>query len=369
MKVPLRTELIAVFVGFGVILTSQWATAQTNAKGSTAVKTSTAVIVGMSSCCEAEAWPEAERNISRELVALGWNVTSVESEGFEQERGRREELSRLASQYDAVCAIRIVRAKQEKSTVDIWVKDVLNNKTVMKTVSQGEEDGEDAAIFVAFSVVEVLRASLIELRLQGSRPNEKEEIPESVNALIGEFDVTQAKEARDPLFRPTLTLASGIVGGPGGPDPMGAMNLMFNLNPAKWLSLGIDGLVTFAGGEINAQGTGSSFNIAVIRLSAYWNIFTFKRFRPSVGVAAATVFFWTHGYGSENLQGVSDRGNTYLIGGSARMQWVLSDHFGLSLDGRIGVLVPSIEIQFGESVEANFGMPMLECLLGLELYL
>ncbi len=47
----------------------------------------------------------------------------------------------------------------------------------------------------------------------------------------------------------------------------------------------------------------------------------------------------------------------------------LGDHFGLYLDGRIGVLIPSIEVQFGESVEANFGLPMLECLLGLELYL
>ncbi|MBU1241705.1 hypothetical protein KJ612_00735, partial [Myxococcota bacterium] len=141
-----------------------------------------AVIVGMEACCEPESWSAAERVLAREFRALGFTVLNIPGRAT-GERARRLELQDLTETRSAACAVRIVRPAAGQGAVELWINDRVTRKMLFRQLEISPEVGDREAEIIALRIVEMLRASLLELRLP-DRSAKPRVVPPVVRRLI-----------------------------------------------------------------------------------------------------------------------------------------------------------------------------------------
>jgi hypothetical protein len=87
------------------------------------------VIVSMTQCCAAAAWPEAEGKAHDEFKALEFPVDIMIVDGTATSEGeQRAEMESIADREDALCALRIERASGGAGIVELWVAEARRSR-------------------------------------------------------------------------------------------------------------------------------------------------------------------------------------------------------------------------------------------------
>jgi hypothetical protein len=314
------------------------------------------VLVSMTKCCADEAWPEAEEAARAELAGIGIDVVLVQSWAL-GERERRLELRRLAAERNADSALRIVRPIEERAAggVEVWLEDRVTERTMVRHLRVAPHGGDEGALVAALKAVEAVRAIVLELALARGDPRAPREATRTVR-----------------LDAPNLTavvgvrVGGGIVGGPGGVDPLGALAVAVRWELRWPLTLEGHGLVSLGGSDVGTGGSRATFNVALLRALALWTPGRAWRLRPALGVGVGVAVPWATA-ASAASPATSDRAAVAWLGGTARLRLRLSRLLALQLEGHAGALVPEVRVRFRDAVGARFGRPLLDALLAVEI--
>jgi hypothetical protein len=137
--------------------------------------------------------------LERDLQGLGLSVLVLAATA-ENSSGRAS-LERTARSFGAIAAVRLVPEGQD---IEVWVVDRVTNKTVIRTLAASEGTVADPNE-ISLGVIELMRASLLELHVPGAPAGEVEP-SRNVRKLS---NVT--RERQPPLF----SLSGGVGVEPG----------------------------------------------------------------------------------------------------------------------------------------------------------
>lgn len=311
------------------------------------------LLVGMGTCCAAEAWPEAEAAVKVELENLGLQVRLVQGRAA-GERARRYELGTLADRAGAIGAIRIVRPREPGAGgVEIWIEDRLTKKMLFRQIPIAAGPGRSAASMTALRVAEALRASLIELSLK-PRAAARRRLPPVVRKL------TRVPGARPAAPGPWgLRFGGGGLWAPGGTGAGASLELGAGYYGLRHVSFLLEGAVTIYSDGVHEGALSSSFQVFQLRALAGWD---WKRLRPLrvlIAGGAGLVVPWATGVGSLSADARTDQTAVAWLGGTARIGYDVGSRLTLWLGVEAGALVPEVRVLFGDVVVATFGRPLV----------
>ena len=310
------------------------------------------VIASLKLCCEGEAWTDAEEAARAELVGLGLRVVVVDSLAI-GDRERRIELRTLLAEHRAAAAVRIVRPMEERSVggVEVWIEDRATGGTVVRHLVVGEHLGTDGARIAALKAVEVLRATVADLA-PPPRPTLAAAPP--------------PRPAPAERLHAAVRAGGGVVGGPGGAGPLGALLLGLRLGLGSSTALDFDGLVTLGGASFESGGGRATCNLALVRAWALWAPRARGRLVGSFGIGAGVAVPWADAGGTSVQRSGNAATAVAYLGAAGHLGVHVARRWVLRLDARLGVLVPEARLLFGERVVARLGRPLAEGSLALE---
>lgn len=334
-----------------------------------------AVLLTMGQCCPDEAWIKAEKKTETELQALGLKVVRVASRAV-GEGARRIELGAAAKLRRAACALRIVRFRHKGSgSVQLWLTDRVTRKTVLRTLAIAAQETRAASI-VALRVVELLRASLLELNLRrpvvkGRQP-QRDPIrpPRALLAIARSAAVPAAMRLTGRPKRPGrfgVRLGLVTLGGVGGTGVLGAVALAGRWSPKWYLSVELEASVSVLGEDVSHLGAKASYDLGNIRGWLLWEILRRGRWRPSLGLGVGVLISWVRGLGAERYLAQTDQAVTGDLAVSAQLAIILTRNLWLRLGVVSGVSLPSVIVEFGSESVATFGLPYFSGSIGLEI--
>ncbi len=298
-----------------------------------------------------------------ELQALSIRVIVVPARAKNPAQ-QRIELVTAARRHRACGAFRIRRAvAPSRGHAVIALLDRVTRKTTWRRVRLPSHTR--AAHMVGLRVVELLQASLLELRL---RP--KQRVPRALTRF------TQARTAPGKQLPPRrrrrgprvgLRVDGVITGGPGGLGPVGQLQLAARWTPKPWLSVELTAATTPVGMNLTTGGATTSVSLACIAAWIQWELRSRGRWRPSLGLGAGVLVPWVLGQGGAGLIPRKDASLSGLVGLAAQTAVVLTSWLWLRVGFRCDFALPPIRVNYGPDTVARFGLPALTGHLGLEL--
>lgn len=340
----------------------------TGAAPALARQTSRVVVLRMSQCCPKEAWPQAETATVAELRASQFTVVLAPSR-TQGKGARRRELIALSRQHRAFCAIRILRRTAIRGVrVDIWIADRMTRKTVWRTISL--PNSPDAPSIAALRVLELLLASLQELRTMKTGAQKARILPRRVSRLLGAaqgVSIARRQPRRPGRFGVRLDIGAG--GSPGGLGALALAGLTARWSPAGPLALEVQLSSAIVSKHLSAAGESASVNVASATAWALWEICPHGRFRPTVGLGAGVLIPWGTGQDSAAYIGRTHVSASGLFAATAQIAFVMTPELWLRLGFSAGIAVPEVTIQLGAMDAATFARPLLSAFLGFEVHL
>jgi hypothetical protein len=268
-------------------------------------------------------------------------------------------LTDAATREHAFAAIRVVT---DAGGVTVWVSDRLTDKTLVRSLpaSRADVGGE----VVALEVVELLRASLLELNLP--EPSRQPSPPE-VAALIRPAEAAPLP-SRPSRFR--AELAPMILAGPGGVGPTGHASVGLRYAWSGRLSSRLFVVLPIVPGnvsgpegraEVGVALAGAGLDVSLTQPSSDWIMTT--------GAAISGAWIRTAGTTESNLLERTDTVYAALPALTAALHRRLGTRASLGLEVLSGVSFPRPVIVFGERQTAHWGRPLLGASLALDLAL
>jgi len=328
----------------------------------------TTVIVGMEPCCAAEAWPAAERLLAREFRALGFTVLTVPGKA-QDERARRVELQDLTEAHAAACAVRIVRPPAGQGAVELWVNDRVTGKMLFRQLEIPPEVGDREAEIIALRIVEMLRASLLELRLpppekgrKSPPPPKRRTVPPAVRRLV-------PPEPPPPPPRLELEPTAGAWISSGGVPALGMLHLGLRVRLPAALALTADLGFSSAPGHLREDGLESTFDVLQIFAWATWQPEPLAPVRPAFGVGAGLLRPSAQGTSGDGLTLREDATWVAAAGVRFEVAWHFGRRFAALCSVSAGLAIPEITVRFAGQAVAHAGNPFAEVLAGLRIHL
>jgi hypothetical protein len=314
----------------------------------------TIVLLTMEACCSTEAWPEAEQRAAAELRALELRVI-IEPSRARDDRARRLESRERAAHHQAAAVLRILHVGAlQGGEAEIWLVDRLSNKMVQRSLRVDRRQ-PDASSVVGLRVVELLRASLLELNLP-DRPTPS--VPPRLRIAT--------RAAREPAIG--VRLALGALGSPGGASAEASVGLALRWSPRPYLSIELESDLGLFGAVEHSSGR-ATFGVASVRGWVLWEIWRRGRLRPAIGVGGGALIAWSSGLDSPLYNARGDTTVTAQLDGTAQTGIVLTQHLWLRLGLTVGLAVPQIAVRYPDQIAATFGRPLLAGWVGLEVRL
>jgi hypothetical protein len=335
------------------------------------------VLVGMETCCVERAWPAAEQSTLAELENLALEVEMFE--GSATGEGEQPlELQAIAEARDATCVVRIYKKADGSGSVDLWTIDPGSSETTFKHLPvEGALDGE-AATVVTLRIVEAIRVGLLEkwhVQKKGSEEKaavakevepiepKSEPIPEPASEPVETENPSDKTGETSPGF---IGLGAGVAGGPGAVGTLWTARLNAGWRPWSFFAIEADGVISFAGPDIDSRDSRASFNLALVRGWIAWEILDKARLRPSLGIGAGAAFVWTEGLRSEFGSIQSDSSVVTYLGGMGRLGIVITRYLWIRLALNVGGLLPEVRVMFDEQEAAVLGKTLIEGLMSFE---
>ncbi len=328
----------------------------------------TTVIVGMEPCCAAEAWPGAERLLAREFRALGFAVLIVPGKA-QDERSRRVELQDLTEAHAAACAVRIVRPPAGQGVVELWVNDRVTGKMLFRQLEISPEVGDREAEIIALRIVEMLRASLLELRLPAPETGRRTPPPPKPRALPPAVRRLVPKEPPPPPPLLELEPQAGAWISSGGVPALGMLHLGLRLRLPAAIALTADLGLSAISGHLREEGLASTFDVLSGLVWATWQPEPRATVRPAFGVGAGLLRPSAEGISGDGFTLREDATWVAAAGVRFELSWHFGHRFAALFTVNAGVAIPEITVRFAGEAVAHAGNPFAEVLAGLRIHL
>jgi hypothetical protein len=305
----------------------------------------------------------AER-IAAELGTMGYDVDLTANANGEAAPADLEAATRAK---DATACIEVVT---ENDGLRVWIFDRATGKTVSRDVERANALN-DATL--AIQVVELLRASLLELSL-ADPPREETTVTAGPRPTL-EAPAVRASFVPPvnprPPARPTKPILGIEVGpsllySPGGLPALAALSVSTGIFVLPSLRVGAFGLIPL--GTMSNKGREGSSETRVtlvaidLRLEPSWG-----SWRPSVAAGCTTAFLSTEGRGRAPLF-VDSRDSRSSIGAYVRPALAFALRRGLVLraETAVGMLTRPFSIAYAGREAARWGDPWLAASIELE---
>jgi hypothetical protein len=307
---------------------------------------------------------EVSRRIRAELEAASFDVVVVPLDPGGDPRAGVE----LAGGLRPIATVAIV-SLQNRPAVDVWVSDRVTGKTLVKRLDVGRRADAELTSSLAIHAVELLRASLLEMRTQSGRREETgaadgtsrlpNEVTEWVNHAI-------LPEPLKPLFeRPSVAVAAATLYS----SPSMGLSFAPVLRASVGDANGLAGRLALVGPGFGAELRGPQGTASIRQELALAELVYAPSRRWLVPSASA-------GIGAYHLYLQGDATDPAYRGVSNQI-WAFVAEVGLELAARIGsgaaisldlhglVTEPAARIAIGESSIATVGRPSLLASFGL----
>jgi len=307
--------------------------------------------------------------IEAELSSLGFQIlTSAARPRLETPR----ELQAAARTAGAAAAVSV---RPSERGVEVWLVDRVTGKTLSREVVQ-LEPALDRERVIAVRIVELLRASLLELQLPSGAEGEVQATPQ-LQALAGlpSAMLTQEREQSSPA--PPAMQGYGALqlhAGLGFSSSVGATRvtplvaLAAFWQPMRWLALGVTGFLPLASAEVSDRE--GNARIASWQLNLGTRLYPFAAtgaFRPVLDLGVSLLQFQVDAtQAMAPLVGSSDRLLTAGATTGLGVEWRLSSHFSLCSTAGASVAAPKPVVQFAGREVLTLARPLLFYTLGVE---
>jgi hypothetical protein len=263
-------------------------------------------------------------------------------------------LDEEASSHGAAAAIRLERSDH---ALEIWVADQVTGKTSLRKLSLGSE--RDPAL-TATKAVELLRASLLEARLE---PPEKHAKPKLLVDKVVPSEVVPKPPGRT---LGALELAPGLLLSPGGLPPAVTVQMRGGYLPTTYVEL-LASLWVPTGSVSFTVPEGRSAQLFLLgTVGARVHLAGADRILdPTLGLGLG--LSWVHGDGSaaKPYRGETQTLVSMLAIADAGLGLRLASTFGLRADGGCGPVLPRPVFVVAGRQAASWGFPVCTASLGL----
>lgn len=267
-----------------------------------------------------------------------------------------------------IATVAIVRL-ENRPAVDVWVSDRVTGKTLVKRLAVGRRADAETTSSLAIHAVELLRASLLEMRTQSGRRDAggaadgTSPVPHEVTEWV---DHAILAESPKPLFeRPSVAVAAATLYSSPAMGPAFAPMLRVSVGAAN----GVAGRLAVVGPGFGAELRGPKGTASVRQELALAELV----YAPSRRWLVPTV---SAGMGGYHLYLQGDSTDPAYRGVSNHL-WAFVADVGLGLVARVGpgaaisldvhglVTQPAARVAIGDTSIATVGRPSLLASLGL----
>ncbi len=323
------------------------------ARAASAAELGVVVLDHSSPAAPGKAWPEAEQRTRAELEDVGLSVVDAPVSSTESD------LASLARQHAAVAAVRLIRYEKPPE-VEIWVADEITGKTSLRRVATGQLPTSEAVAVVALAVVELLNASLLELRAahppRGSAPPSR-----AVLRLVDDHLVTPAAP-----YRFALRAGAVALGSPGGLGVMAGPMLAAGWGLHPHFALEAELLATAARSRLDGAAGEAHVGLGIGRLLLAYRGSSDAWVQPLFGIGAGMLFAWVTGDAGPGYRATTDATAVFLPSAVAAAAARLGQSLRLRLGLGAGFAFPDLSTRLaGESV-ASAGRPLIDATVSLE---
>jgi hypothetical protein len=305
-------------------------------------------------------WPEAEERTRAELAAVGLSVVTVDASD-DQDADTLDGLSAAARRHGAVAGVRLVR-QRSSSSVEIWIADEITGKLSVRRVSTKNLDASEAVAVVALSVVELLNASLLELRA-GHPMRGRAAPPEAILRMVD-----QSLEPASEPYRIACRGGMAVAGSPGGLGLMAGPALAFGFGPISMLAIEADLLATAVETSIEAPAGSARVGLAIGRLLLVLRAPPAGAVHPELGVGGGALLVWARGEAQDATRyGGRDETTTVALASAvAGVALHVSRPLRLRVAFGASFALPEVRLELAGQPAATAGRPLLDGGIGLE---
>ncbi|WP_148313727.1 hypothetical protein [Sorangium cellulosum] len=305
--------------------------------------------------------------LQAELRALKFEVPEVE---IAPDPPSRERLEEVAREKDAVAAVRIAPSS---GGVEVWLVDRMTGKTVLREMVTDDTRSPSGGAALALRVVELLRASLMEL--DAPRPPAGEVAPPpSIREMMASPRADTPAPAPSVGLPPprgaafSIELGPAVLLSPGGMGPWGLLSAAANYQPSEEVGASVFALIPLLSSSASGpEGVatarvglvGAAISGVVAPPGAPW--------RFAVGAGASAVWMRLEGRPSERYEGSTEDLLTVAPLLRAGLGVAITPRLRVRADAICGVAILVPVVEFAGRQVATWGVPLVAPSLDLEL--
>lgn len=280
----------------------------------------------------------------------------------------REPLAEAARTRGAVAAVRLVPSG---AGVEVWIVDRMTGKTVLREIIADDPRSPTASATIALRVVELLRASLMELDAPRAPPGEVTP-PAAAREMIAAPHPVAPEPALPAIPRPlaSFELGPALLLSPGGARPEGALFAAVHLWPPRRLGATLFVAAPVIPASVAGPEGSASLHLGLLGVGLRALLAPpDARWAPSVGAGFAAL--WV-GYLGKPVSGyVGSSGDVFTAAPYLRagVGVTVLPRLRLRADVLGGAALRRPAVRFGDRVAAVWGAPFFAPSLAAELTL
>jgi hypothetical protein len=305
--------------------------------------------------------------LQAELRTLHFEVPEIEIAPDPPSRAQLEDAARRS---EAVAAVRIVPSRVG---VEVWIVDRITGKTVLREMvtTVGGAASRDATI--ALRVVELLRASLMELDAARPPPGDMD-APPLIRELMAPPPVTPPAPAQTATLPPPAAPAFSIELGPaallspGGFGPSGAVSAAIYYHPAEPFGASLIAVIPVFPASVSGPEGSTTARVGLLGggLRGTWAP-AGSAWTATLGGGISALWLHLDGQPIPGFSGSSANlfsAAPYLRAG---LGLTVAPRLRLRADALLGASLPPTLVKFGARLAAVWGVPFVAPTLGVEL--
>jgi hypothetical protein len=302
-------------------------------------------------------WQLAERRIADELRAVGFDVLVL---ALREEQGSPRKLEGLAKSNEAFAAL-LVSRDERTGQVEIWLADRVTGKTTLRTLDAKDVVALDAVNVLAVRVVELLQASLLEVRAWREQ-RAAQDVPAAAEQLIA-----AAEQSR---LAPRYSLHAGpiLLTGPGGFGALAGLRFGSGLalGRARHFALGLDVSGTLPSKTVTTAAGETRVGLAALQVGVRYWFDPRSHLAWGLNGAAGPALSFAEGRPNDSFEGRFDATVTAFGSAGLLAALRLAPTFRALFALQLSYSVPQLELRTPEASPMSAGHPWVDAGLLLE---
>ncbi|XXX81575.1 hypothetical protein WMF30_22725 [Sorangium sp. So ce134] len=305
--------------------------------------------------------------LQAELRALKFEVPEVEIAADPPSRERLEEVAR---DKDAVAAVRIAPSSDG---VEVWLVDRMTGKTVLRELVTDDTRSSSGGAALALRVVELLRASLMELDAPRHPAGEVAPPPLIRELMAPPRADTPAPAPGADLSPPrrgafSIELGPALLFSPGGMGPWGLLSAAAHYEPSEEVGASVFALIPVVSSRASGPEGVATARVGLVGAGISGVVApSGSPWRFAVGAGVSAVWMRLEGRSSDRYQGSTEDLLTAAPLLRAGLGAAITPRLRVRADALCGVAILVPVVKFAGRHVATWGVPLIAPSLGLEL--